>query len=573
MVYRKIKRGIDTIVSFLGLVVLSPLFLLLIIAIKADSKGPILFKQKRVGIHKTHFSIYKFRTMRIDTPKDVPTHLLQNPEQYITKVGKFLRKTSLDELPQIVNILKGDMAIVGPRPALWNQYDLIAERDRYGANDILPGLTGWAQINGRDELEIEEKARLDGEYVKRMGLFFDIKCIVKTFTSVLKHEGVVEGGTGNISEKKTVLFIVNHNITIYNFRRELVEQLIKEGYCVKVVLPVTPESKWLTDLGCQVIDVPVERRGTNPVQDFKLFLNYRKILKRERPDVVLTYTIKPNVYGGLAAGSLKIPYLCTITGLGVAIEGGGLLKKLSLLLYRLGLYRVSRVFFQNHANRNVFEKARIGKGRFALVNGSGVNLEEFAYLPFPGEESPVEFVFISRVQRAKGIENFLAMAEQIKKKYPSVAFHILGFCEDDYQERLENLTKEGIVQYHGMQADVRPIMERCQCLIHPSLHEGMSNVCMEAAAAGRAVIASNIHGCLEIVEDNRTGFLTEPENTQNLVSAVEGFLKLSYNERKQMGKAGREKMCREFDRRQVVSRYMEEIKAVCSRTDKERFGR
>lgn len=199
--YRKVKRIIDTIVSFLGLVLLSPVLLVLIIAIKTDSKGPILFKQKRVGIHKSHFFIYKFRTMRIDTPKDVPTHLLENPEQYITKTGRFLRKTSLDELPQIINILKGDMAIVGPRPALWNQYDLIAERDKYGANDILPGLTGWAQINGRDELEIEEKARLDGEYVKKMSFFFDIKCMIKTFTSVLKSDGVVEGGTGAMHEK------------------------------------------------------------------------------------------------------------------------------------------------------------------------------------------------------------------------------------------------------------------------------------------------------------------------------------------------------------------------------------
>lgn len=202
--YRAIKRVIDVIVSFLGLVILSWLFLILIIAIKVDSKGPILFKQKRVGIGKSHFYIYKFRTMRTDTPKDVPTHLLENPEQYITKVGRFLRKTSMDELPQIINILKGDMAIVGPRPALWNQFDLIAERDKYGVNDILPGLTGWAQINGRDELEIEEKARLDGEYVKRMSFLFDLKCIVRTFSSVWKHEGYMEGGTGTIhvQEKK-----------------------------------------------------------------------------------------------------------------------------------------------------------------------------------------------------------------------------------------------------------------------------------------------------------------------------------------------------------------------------------
>ena len=194
--YACIKRGIDFVLSLLGLAVLSPVFLALIIAIKIDSPGPILFRQKRVGIHKTHFAILKFRTMRIDTPKDVPTHMLQNPEQYITKVGRFLRKTSLDELPQIINILKGDMAIVGPRPALWNQYDLIEERDKYGANDIRPGLTGWAQINGRDELEIPVKARFDGEYVEKIGPRMDLRCFFGTFLSVLRGDGVVEGGTG-----------------------------------------------------------------------------------------------------------------------------------------------------------------------------------------------------------------------------------------------------------------------------------------------------------------------------------------------------------------------------------------
>lgn len=200
--YQVIKRLIDFILSLLGLIILSPVFLVLIVAIKLDSPGPVLFKQKRVGIHKTHFQILKFRTMRTDTPKDMPTHLLKDPEQYITKTGKFLRKTSLDELPQILNILKGDMAIVGPRPALWNQYDLIAERDKYGANDIRPGLTGWAQINGRDELEIPVKARLDGEYVKKMGPAMDLRCFFGTFVSVLRADGVVEGGTGAMHETK-----------------------------------------------------------------------------------------------------------------------------------------------------------------------------------------------------------------------------------------------------------------------------------------------------------------------------------------------------------------------------------
>ena len=200
-VYMGIKRCIDFILAFVALVLFWWIFLILCIAIKIDSPGPILFKQKRVGLHKTHFNILKFRTMRIDTPKDMPTHMLSNPDQYITKVGKFLRKSSLDELPQILNILKGEMSIVGPRPALWNQYDLIEERDKYGANDVLPGLTGWAQINGRDELEIPVKAKLDGEYIKKFGLGMDIKCFFGTITAVLFHKGVVEGGTGEMKKK------------------------------------------------------------------------------------------------------------------------------------------------------------------------------------------------------------------------------------------------------------------------------------------------------------------------------------------------------------------------------------
>ncbi|WP_307345094.1 sugar transferase [Metabacillus malikii] len=200
--YMKVKRLIDIILSLIGLILLSPIFLILIIAIKLESKGPVLFKQKRIGINKTHFNILKFRTMRIDTPKDTPTHLLENPDQYITKMGKFLRKTSLDELPQIWNIFMGQMSIIGPRPALWNQYDLIDERDKYGANNVLPGLTGWAQINGRDELSIEVKAKLDGEYVEKISIGMDVKCFIGTIVSVLKSDGVVEGGTGTTAKKE-----------------------------------------------------------------------------------------------------------------------------------------------------------------------------------------------------------------------------------------------------------------------------------------------------------------------------------------------------------------------------------
>ena len=196
MYQRVFKRLIDLVLSALGLILLSPLFLILAIAIKVDDPGPVFFRQKRVGIHKTYFEILKFRTMKMDTPHDMPTHLLENPDQYITRVGRFLRKTSLDELPQIAQIFTGKMSIIGPRPALWNQYDLIAQRDRYGDNDVRPGLSGWAQINGRDELPIEVKARYDGEYVENLSFLFDCKCFFGTIVKVLRHDGVVEGGTG-----------------------------------------------------------------------------------------------------------------------------------------------------------------------------------------------------------------------------------------------------------------------------------------------------------------------------------------------------------------------------------------
>ena len=201
--YRKYgKRLLDIILSGCGIVILSPVYLLVALAIVLDDPGPVFFRQKRVGIHKTHFQILKFRTMRMCTPHDVPTHLLDDPDQYITRVGRFLRKTSLDELPQIFQIFTGKMAVIGPRPALWNQYDLIEQRDLYGANDVRPGLTGWAQINGRDELPIAVKARLDGEYVRNLSFLFDCKCFLGSITAVLKHEGVVEGGTGSIGKEQ-----------------------------------------------------------------------------------------------------------------------------------------------------------------------------------------------------------------------------------------------------------------------------------------------------------------------------------------------------------------------------------
>ena len=281
--YLKLKKATDKILSGAGLVVLSPVFAGIAIAIKAEDgfTAPVFFKQKRVGIHKNHFMLYKFRSMRTDTPHDTPTHLLTDPEQYLTRVGKWLRKTSLDELPQLLNIFHGDMAVVGPRPALWNQYDLLEERDRYGANDVCPGLTGWAQIHGRDELEIKEKARLDGYYVKHMNPVMDIRCILGTVSSVLKSEGVVEGGTGAMSsgrkmDKKKILIITNHSYMLYRFRKELIQRLM-EDYEVVISTPFVGHEEDLQELGAHCIETEVDRRSVNPVTDLRLLRTYKKI--------------------------------------------------------------------------------------------------------------------------------------------------------------------------------------------------------------------------------------------------------------------------------------------------------
>ena len=321
--YPQFKEVMDVLLGVTGTILLSPVLLGIGAAIALEDGFPVLFTQKRVGKGGSHFMIYKFRTMKKDTPHDCPTHLLSHPEQYITRMGGFLRKYSLDELPQLINIAKGDMAIVGPRPALWNQYDLLQERDKYGANDIKPGLTGWAQIHGRDELEITEKAVLDGYYKEHLSLLLDIRCLAGTVFSVIRSEGVVEGGTGSgrsakdietaadtyVSERSPILIGTNHSYMFYQFRKELVEALMKER---KVILstPFVGHEADLQAMGLECIETPVDRRGMNPLHDLKLLWTYWRILKKTKPSMVLTFSIKPNIYMGLLCSLLKIPY-CT----------------------------------------------------------------------------------------------------------------------------------------------------------------------------------------------------------------------------------------------------------------------
>lgn len=899
-IYEKyIKRALDITISSLGLIFIAPMIAVSSAVVFLEDPGHVIFRQKRIGKNRSHFYIHKLRSMKQNCP-DIPTHLMENPDQYILKSGKLFRKYSIDELPQLIDIIRGKMSLVGPRPALWNQDDLVAERDKYGANDVLPGLTGWAQINGRDELEIPVKAKLDGDYVKALkknslsGFLIDCRCLIGTVTSVLHHDGVVEGGTGelhkqetstdtdsvigfkksftvnenakkkvlitgagsyigesfesyakqhyadnfeidtldmidegwknkdfrgydivyhvagiahadvgNVSEetkqkyyavntnlaidtakkakeagvnlfvfmssmivygdsapygkqkmitaktkpepanfygdskwladqgvralanadfkvavlrppmiygkgskgnyptlakmakklpvfpnvenqrsmlyienlceflcriflvdaeaysehgnlffpqnvqytrtsemvkliaeaaghrivvskvlapmvflaskipgkvgglvdkafgsncysqelsayqgleyqdvsfaqsivrtegrcesnmeadRKKVLFLVNHDVVIYNFRLELVERLLQERYDVYVSSPYGERIEALKELGCHYYDIRLDRHGMNLLEEIKLFHSYVKQIGEIKPDIILGYTIKPNIYGAIVAQFRHIPFVANITGLGTAVENPGVKQRLLVLLYKFAFRKVQRVFFQNEENRKFFEENRIALDKHGMLPGSGVNLERNPYEEYPAKEDTIIFNVIGRLMKDKGIDEVLEAARQIKKDYPQVIFCFLGFCdEEEYQRKIQKAEAEGLVEYLGQQRNVHDYIKESHATIQASYHEGMSNVLLETAACGRPVIATNIPGCRETYEEGVTGISCEPRNSKDLERAIREFIELPYGKKKEMGYLARKRMERFFDRRIVVDAYIDEI--------------
>ncbi|MEK5214645.1 glycosyltransferase family 4 protein [Psychrobacillus sp. FSL H8-0487] len=356
---------------------------------------------------------------------------------------------------------------------------------------------------------------------------------------------------------KKILILANNDVGLFKFRKELIEELVKQ-YEVYISLPYGDLIPKLEELGCKFIDTPISRRGTNPLTDIKLFLNYRSIIKEIGPDVVLTYTIKPNIYGGMASRMIAVPYIANITGLGTAVENGSILQRITLFLYKISLETAKCVFFQNKENQD-FITDKIAISNHRLIPGSGVNLERYSIMDYPSGEI-VNFLFIARIMKEKGIDQYLEAAEYIRKKYTNTAFHILGYCEDAYEDILKELQDKGIVQYHGMQSDVRKFHVNSHCTIHPTYYpEGMSNVLLESAACGRPMITTNRAGCREIIEDGKNGYFIEQKNSQDLVEKIEKFLKLDNKTKKQMGISARKKMENEFDRKIVVQSYKEEI--------------
>lgn len=357
---------------------------------------------------------------------------------------------------------------------------------------------------------------------------------------------------------KKILILANNDIGLYKFRKELIEVLLKDNI-VYISLPYGDLIEPLIKMGCHFIDTPIDRRGINPIKDIKLYMRYKEIIKEINPNFILSYTIKPNIYGAMAAKKTNIPVIANITGLGSAVENGGLLQKITVLMYKYAFSKVKTVFFQNEENMKFFENKKIAMGKHKLLPGSGVNLQHFYPLEYPNNQT-IEFVFISRIMKEKGIDQYLATAKYIRKKYPFTRFHICGFCEEEYEDILKDYQNKDIIIYHGLIEDVRDILKITHCTIHPTYYpEGMSNVLLESCACARPIITTDRSGCKEIVDDGINGYTIKQKDSRSLIEGVEKFLNLDYENKMKMGVNARIKVEREYDREIVVKKYLEEI--------------
>ena len=356
---------------------------------------------------------------------------------------------------------------------------------------------------------------------------------------------------------KTILIFANKPTTIVYFRLEVVAALVKAGYRVVVSVPAGNRMDEIRAVGAEIIETPFKKDGMNPVEDLRLLRTYRRLIRETGAQLVLTYTIKPNVYGGMAAASRNVPYVANITGLGTALDRPGALQKLAVLLYRMGFRKISRVFFQNEENRKFFEERKLALGKHVLLPGSGVNLTRFALLDYPPEE-PTEFAFISRIRKEKGIEQYIDTVRAIRTEYPNTRFHVCGYGDEANEAWMRQLHEEGLIEFHGLLTDVRPMLERIHCILHPTYYpEGMSNALMESAASGRPIISTDRAGCREAIDHGVNGYLVREQDSADLIEKTRQFMALTYEEKKAMGLRGREKMEREFDRNIVVQQYLD----------------
>lgn len=358
---------------------------------------------------------------------------------------------------------------------------------------------------------------------------------------------------------KKVLFLVNHDYTVYNTRLEIVERLLSDGYEVHISSPDGVRISELVSLGCHFHEIEINRHGMNPLEELKLINTYKKLFKEVEPSIILGFTIKPNIYGSIAAKKFNIPFIANITGLGTAVEYKSWKQPIFINLYKYAFKGINKVYFQNTANRDFFLQHKILEDHYSLIPGSGVNLDRFAEKDYPKDET-IRFAFISRVMKEKGIDQYIDTAKYIKAKYPNTEFNIYGFCEQAYENHLKELEANGVIKFHGMIKDIAGALEKTNCLLHPSYYpEGLSNVLLEASATGRPIITTNRPGCREVIDDRSNGFLVNQKDSQDLIEKVETFVNLSPLERATLGHNARLKVEKEFDRQIIVEQYMKDI--------------
>lgn len=367
-----------------------------------------------------------------------------------------------------------------------------------------------------------------------------------------------------------VLILANNDVGLYKFRKELLERLVSDGNEVYASLPDGDFINSIEKLGCNVIKTKISRHGTNPVEDLKLMHEYSRILNKIQPDIVFTYTVKPNIYGGIMCASKKIPYAANITGLGTAVENRGFLRTVVLNMYKYALRKARVVFFQNKENELFFSQRKIAVGKHKMLPGSGVNIYDHDYCEFPVYEAYHDkFLFAGRIMKDKGVDEYFSAAEKIKKIYPDVTFGVAGDIDGDYIETLKKYEDKGIISCYGFKKDMRPLYRECSAVVLPSYHEGMANVLLEAAAFGRPVLASNIPGCAETFDEGISGLGFKAKDTDSLYEALMNFIMLDNSQKAEMGRNGRKKMESEFNRQMIIDAYINEINSLKRSNGKE----
>lgn len=593
----KMKRLFDIVAGFGILIITAIPMLIISIKIAAESPGGVFYRQERITTYGKIFKIHKFRTM-VANADQLGTAVTVSGDSRITPTGKFLRKYRLDELPQVFDVIAGNMSFVGTRPEATKYVRKYTKEMR--ATLLMPaGITSEASIRYKDEAKLLDEAEdVDKVYVEKVlpakmkynlksirefSFWGDIVTMVRTVFAVMDKEdsGKEEMKKKTMDEikldnrvdtkKPLIALVTNNDDDIYCFRKELIEGLLAEGYEMLISCPNGPKFEMMKDIPFIYDDPIIDRRGTNIIADGKLFLHYRKIFKKYRPDVVLTYTAKPNVYASVAARQLGIPYINNVTGLGSVLNKTGLMRAFIMFLFKTAYRGAACVMFQNSTNMKLALDARMIKGDYKLIPGSGVDTERYPLQSYPEGGDGIDgdiivFNYIGRILHDKGVDDYIEAAKQIKGKYPNTEFNMIGFIEpteNHYKKELEGLEKQGIVKYRGSQKDVKPFISRAHAIIHPSTYgEGMSNVLLENASSGRFIITTDNPGCRETVINEQTGFVYHGGNVDELVKKVECFLAMENETRKRMGEAGRQYVKENFSRSIVVNAYKEKIKEI-----------